>query len=108
MDNNPPQDSPQAMLERLKQQAAPLSTQALERAKATWQELEQQQAELPTNNPQSEPTWGPQTQQAPDSPFKATSDQRLMQDLSQTARELLTPERLSKLGISPAVLGHPQ
>lgn len=88
MDNNPPQDNPQAMLDRLKQQAQPLATQALERARQTW---------------------GPLTQEAPDSPLKAQSDHRLMQMPDpELARELLTPEQISKLGISPEVLSNPE
>lgn len=87
MDNNPPQDNPQAMLERLKQQAAPLATQALERARATW---------------------GQPVQEATDSPLKAQSDRRLMQMPDpELAQELLTPERLKQLEISPQVLANP-
>lgn len=45
--------------------------------------------QVPPSNPQQQVVWGQPTQQAPNSPFKALSDRRLMQ----------VP--------SPVVLGHP-
>lgn len=56
-----PKPTPVPTLEQLRQQAATLAPQALERARVTW---------------------GQPVQEAPTSPIKAQSDRRLMQAMS--------------------------